>query len=336
MLLRGSTVKVSISVLLVLVFLSFCFIYDYILHGEDYCHKKLLISRAKPMIKNPETLNTEDFISQYITLSEKVNSLHPGEKLVSFFHYFLDIHVTMKNKILIAVVTTEKYLLTRAVSIQKTWARDILPHSKLYFFVGEGCNTSHPKLKSLPIIKMRGIQDNIYPPQKKVFAVLTYIYLHFGRDFKWFIRADDDVYIRMDRLEALLDQLEWTELMYLGHPGYGKLSDRKRLKLLDHENYCMGGPGIVFSATALEALYPHLGRCLMAVEHYNFKKEQEIWWYNEDVELGRCVSRTLGIHCSPKIKVTSNYRSSLLSMSLPETYLIHCELNFTPEDEMPH
>ena len=101
----------------------------------------------------------------------------------------------------------------------------------------------------------------------------------------------------------MLGQLNWDDQLYLGHPGYGKPEDRKRLKLLSHENYCMGGPGVVLSSAALGALYPNLDKCLAAVQAYNQMWGQTLGWYNEDVELGRCVSRTLGINCSTPSKV---------------------------------
>ena len=256
----------------------------------------------RPMVDSAESLSIDRFTDEYISLSDKVELLGPGERLVnSFFSYFSKkSKVIKRKKILIAVVTTEKYLLTRARAIKETWAKDLGPHNKLYFFVGEDCDTkSHPKLRTLPIIKVTGVRDNVYPPQEKVFSVLSYVHQRFGEEFKWFVRADDDVYIRVRELESTLDSLDWMEKMYIGHPGYGKNEDRRRLKLLAHENYCMGGPGVVFSSTALAALSVHLKRCLKAVESYNSKWGKDIGWYNEDVELGRCISRTVGINCVP-------------------------------------
>ncbi len=258
---------------------------------------------CRPRIRNR---NAQDFIDQYIRLNVRASG-----KRWRFFREPQSPHVTVRNKTLVAVVTTEKYLLTRARAIYETWARDVRPHSKLYFFVGEDCDISSPELAGFPIIKMPGVRDNIYPPQGKVFAVLEYMFLRFGEDFKWFLRADDDVYIRMDELDGLLDQLEWTEQLYLGQPGKGKPKDIKRLKLLPHENYCMGGPGVIFSATALVSLYPYLGKCLEAVQWYNKGKRHALGWYNEDVELGRCVSRTVGIDCSTMFKVRLKVRLKL-------------------------
>ena len=62
--------------------------------------------------------------------------------------------------------------------------------------------------------------------------------------------------------------------------------------------------GVVFSNAALRALVPHLDECLEAIEYYN--KFAESSWYNEDVELGRCVSRKVGIQCSTSLEVSTS------------------------------
>lgn len=258
------------------------------------------------------SLSEKGFIEEYLSLPDTVRHHGPGEGIMTSLFNYLSAgkseleeppQTKLRKNVLIGVVTTEKYLLTRASAIHNTWAQDLGPRNEMYFFVGEDCKTDHPLVKDMSIIKLKGVPDDVYPPQKKVFAVLEYMHAEFGGDFRWFIRADDDVYIRMDKLEIMLDDWEWTEKLELGHPGYGLKEDRLRLKLLPHETYCMGGPGVVLSAPALTALAPNLNKCLKAVEFYNQKGDRDIGWFNEDVELGRCVSRTVGIGCSPVAKV---------------------------------
>lgn len=243
------------------------------------------------------------FAEDYISLSSKVEGMQSGvqEGLIgSLLHYLRPNRQdkARRNDVFIAVVTTGKYLKTRARAIFETWAKDMHVSSKLSYFVGEDCDISDPALEGMPIVKMEGIKDSVYPPQQKVFAVLHYIHTHFGDQFKWFIRADDDVYIRLRALNEMLYSLDWTELLFLGHPGWGKEKDRRRLKLLSHENYCMGGPGVVFSSAMLQSLVPYLDKCRLGLELYNQRHAPTEGWYNEDVELGRCVSRTLGVSCT--------------------------------------
>ena len=102
------------------------------------------------------------------------------------------------GRIYIAIIATEKYLATRAKAIHETWARDIDSANKLVFYVGADCNISYPKL---PIVCLTNVPDSVYPPQRKVFAALQHMYHYHGKDYQWFVRADDDVYIRVGRLD---------------------------------------------------------------------------------------------------------------------------------------
>ena len=205
----------------------------------------------------------------------------------------------VQKKLFVAVITAEKYLSTRARAVYDTWGGSV---SQISFFVGADCNTSHPDIHDLPIVKLPGIPDNVYPPQKKVFAVLHYIHDHYLGEFQWFMRADDDVYVRGDKLENLLETFNPNEKIYLGLAGKGKTEDIDRLGLRPHERYCMGGPGVIFSKTALKKLAPYLDHCLSAVDQYN-EDHPANPWYNEDVELGRCVSRSINIQCSTSTEV---------------------------------
>ncbi len=213
----------------------------------------------------------------------------------------------VRRRIYIAIITTEKYLATRAKAIHETWARDIDSASKLVFYVGADCNVSdYPKL---PIIRLKNVPDSMYPPQRKVFAALQHMYRYHGNDYQWFVRADDDVYIRVGRLDRLLGRLDPNEKVYLGRPGVGKKQDIKRLQLRSHERYCMGGPGVVLSRATLNAVAPYLDGCLETVEAHNRIRKSVAGgaWFNEDVELGRCISRNVGIQCSNSEEVSIKY-----------------------------
>lgn len=166
----------------------------------------------------------------------------------------------IKDPLLIGILTQEEYLHTRAQTVYDTWAQDI---NRVVFFVGEDCKIS-ANISHLPIIKLKGIPDHVYPPLKKAFAVMQYMYDHFINQYNWFIRADDDMYVRGELLLDLLKKMSPYERVYLGRAGVGKSDDLDRLHLLPHERYCMGGPGVVFSNAALRAVGPYLNECLDA------------------------------------------------------------------------
>ena len=187
--------------------------------------------------------------------------------------------LTMREPLYVGVVTANSYLDTRATAVNQTWGR-LIP--KLQFFCSEG-----KQQHSLAIVSLPGVDDT-YPPQKKVFRMLQYMHDHYIDDFNWFMRADDDSYVRVPELIEFLSTLDPSEELYIGSPGMGRVEDLERIKLLPHERYCMGGPGVIFSRALLIKLAPHLEDCL----------ENVVVSYNEDLEVGRCVSRRLHVQCT--------------------------------------
>ena len=110
-----------------------------------------------------------------------------------------------KQLILIAVMTSKEFLTTRAPTVMRTWAEKV--PGQVIFFSSEGSvtNDSHINLVSLPSV------TDTYPPQKKSFLMMKYIYDHYLNKFEWFMRVDDDVYIRTDNLEKLLHSIDNRE-----------------------------------------------------------------------------------------------------------------------------
>ena len=167
----------------------------------------------------------------------------------------LSYELAPRKLLFIGVVTAKKYLNTRAVVINNTWGRD---NQDLYYFSSHADNVSI----DLPIITLPGVNDSMYPPQRKVYHMLKYMHDHFIEDYDFFMRSDDDVYVKMDRLHELLVGINPAQDIYMGCPGFGRVDDRTRIKLNEDEHYCMGGPGVIFSRSALRKLAPHLNTCL--------------------------------------------------------------------------
>lgn len=100
----------------------------------------------------------------------------------------------------VGVMTAQKYLGSRALAAQRTWARSI--SGRVEFFSSEG-SVPPPGLKGeqpLPVVALPGVDDS-YPPQKKSFMMLKYMYDHYLDTYEWFMRADDDVYIKGENQE---------------------------------------------------------------------------------------------------------------------------------------
>ena len=203
-----------------------------------------------------------------------------------------------RKNLLVGVLTQQAYLHTRAKAVYDTWGRDV---DSVVFFVGEDCNIS-ADISYLPIVKLPGIPDNVYPPLRKAFAVMKYMYSHYIHEYNWFIRADDDMYVRGHQLQKLLHSMHPFEKVYMGRAGVGRDQDLDRLRLLPHERYCMGGPGVILSNSAMRGVGPHIDNCLRAV-FYHDRNSRHGEWNDDDVEIGRCLSRETEVQCSTSAEV---------------------------------
>ncbi|XP_061613608.1 chondroitin sulfate synthase 1 isoform X3 [Phyllopteryx taeniolatus] len=183
------------------------------------------------------------------------------------------------NFLFVGVMTAQKYLNSRAVAAHRTWAQSI--PGRVEFFSSEGSDTSAP----VPVVPLTGVDDS-YPPQKKSFMMLKYMHDHYLDKYEWFMRADDDVYVKGERLESFLRGLNSSAPVFLGQTGMGARDELGKLALEPGENFCMGGPGVIMSREVLRRVVPHVRQCL-----------REMYTTHEDVEVGRCVRRFAGVQC---------------------------------------
>lgn len=100
-----------------------------------------------------------------------------------------------RNFLYVGVMTAQKYLGSRAVAAQRTWAPSV--PGRVEFFSSQG-SAAPPGLPPLPVVALPGVDDS-YPPQKKSFMMIKYMHDHYLDKYEWFMRADDDVYIKGDR-----------------------------------------------------------------------------------------------------------------------------------------
>lgn len=201
--------------------------------------------------------------------------------LKPYFRYQnLSKETNAKELVLVAIMTHMGTVRTRAVGIKETWGREI--PGKLLFFVGQSTNKTDV---DLPLITLL-VADDIYPPQRKSMFMLKYVHEHYAEHFRWFIRADDDVYIRGDNLARLLQSVDSSDDVLLGHQGTGTKNEEGKLGLNKNTNFCIGGTGIIMSQSVLKKVYPHLDRCL-----------SETVTDHEDSEVGRCLRRFVGVQC---------------------------------------
>ncbi|KAK7082720.1 Chondroitin sulfate synthase 1 [Halocaridina rubra] len=216
------------------------------------------------------------FFKQNIPVYDDVNDAFRTVKL----DRTKDSHNSGENLVFVGVMTANMYLNTRAKAVYETWGKN-LP-GKIAFFTSE---TSIAPA-NLPVIPLPGVDDS-YPPQKKSFMMLKYIADHYAQHFEYFMRADDDVYVRTDRLEKFLRSVNSTNPHFIGQAGKGNQDEFGHLALKDDENFCMGGPGIIMSRATLLKVAPHVRDCLKNLRSTH-----------EDVEVGRCVRKYAEVPCT--------------------------------------
>ncbi|XP_014667854.1 PREDICTED: chondroitin sulfate synthase 1-like [Priapulus caudatus] len=127
-----------------------------------------------------------------------------------------------KNLLFVGVMTARAFLDNRAAAVYATWGRT-LP-GKLAFFSSEGSVGEG----DMPVVALPGVTDH-YPPQKKSFMMLKYMYDHYVDKFEWFMRADDDVYIRGDKMEKFLRSVNSSKPQFIGQAGIGKKHELGKL-----------------------------------------------------------------------------------------------------------
>ncbi|KAI8507345.1 Chondroitin sulfate synthase 1 [Branchiostoma belcheri] len=132
------------------------------------------------------------------------------------------------NHVYVGVMTAEKYLSTRAVAVYETWARTISGRVE-FFTAGRRHSGSRHGGVNIPTVFLRGVTD-VYPPQKKSFLMLKHMHDHFLDEYEWFVRADDDVYIRGEKLEQFLRSVNSSKPLYIGQPGFGKQGEFGKLE----------------------------------------------------------------------------------------------------------
>ncbi|XP_078352382.1 chondroitin sulfate synthase 1-like [Oculina patagonica] len=201
-----------------------------------------------------------------------------------------EINLGNRQFIFVGVMTAEKFLETRAKAVFDTWGRNVA--GKLSFFPSSGAT---PKTFQAPVVSLPDVDDS-FPPLKKSLMMVKHMYDHHIDEYEWFMRADDDVYVRNDKLVRFLRSLNSSDDIYLGHAGIGKKEEREMLNLSPGENYCMGGLGVILSRSVLRKVGPHLEHCLQTAPKAHM---------HEDIELGNCIRRYAGVSCTRAFEMST-------------------------------
>lgn len=120
---------------------------------------------------------------------------------------------------------------------------------------------------------------------------------HYINNYEWFMRVEDAMYLKAEKLLELLNSVNSSKDVYIGRPGSYKANGiQVNEDLYTHEKYCLGNAGVVLSRSTLMKLVPNLDTC-----------QEDALTELEDVELGRCLYKNLGLQCTWSYEVRSTF-----------------------------
>lgn len=97
------------------------------------------------------------------------------------------------------MMSADKFIDTRVKTAAETWASSLKTWNKDSGVDVEIFAQSNYTGVPHHIVKMPGISDNVYPPQKKSFSMMRYVHDHKVNDYEWFLRLDDDAYVHIGK-----------------------------------------------------------------------------------------------------------------------------------------
>ena len=193
-----------------------------------------------------------------------------------------------QKEILVTVFVKTCNDISKLSTLQDTWGEMV----DLLIFISSDCQIPH-HLQQAFIIQLPELGSFVYPPQKRTFSILRYIFEKYGSSYSWFLLLNDvNTYINTRYLQKYVHNLNYNEAYYIGIPKRLSIEELQNYDVYQHEQFCQSkGGGVLFSNGLLQKLTPLLNTCLNEyIRHLSTLTD-------EDIELGRCISRKLGIQC---------------------------------------
>ena len=121
-------------------------------------------------------------------------------------------------RILCLVLTSPKYLLTRAKAVNETWA----PRCDGYFFITESLDSNTTSqltdfAERLPIAPIKNLTSGYKHLTQKSNLAFLFAYENYFNDYDWFVKADDDTYLFVDHLRLFLSDKNTSEPVTYGY-----------------------------------------------------------------------------------------------------------------------
>nr|KAI8731469.1 glycoprotein-N-acetylgalactosamine 3-beta-galactosyltransferase 1-B-like [Biomphalaria glabrata] len=185
-------------------------------------------------------------------------------------------------KILCWVLTEQHSLENKATAVRDTWSR----RCDKFLFFSSKTNATFPTI-GLDVPKGRAHLTT------KVLLAFSYCFKLYGKEFDWFLKADDDTYVIVENLRLLVQSRDPEEAVYFGY----------RFKPYTPQGYMSGGAGYLLSRESLKRLVLDglLGHAC------------ETFWSIEDLDIGRCLS-SVGVKAMDSLDLDGKERFHPLSL----------------------
>eukprot|EP00118_Oscarella_pearsei_P005468 m.25161 g.25161 ORF g.25161 m.25161 type:complete len:343 (+) comp28753_c0_seq1:124-1152(+) len=194
-----------------------------------------------------------------------------------------------KKSLFIAIRTTQRNLLTRAKAINGSWLHKLPEGIGAAFLVRSGApDKSSQKRARIPILNLPNTSAGSSPPHRDLLGAFLHLSREVSDEYDWFMVVSDNAYVRTSKIAQFLRSLDPDGDVYLGQPGLGAPEHRAALQLNAGEVFCMTGPGMIVSKSVLKRLDKSISQCLRDPSPSQ----------HEAVELGRCMSRRVGVQCA--------------------------------------
>ena len=249
---------------------------------EEQCVLEIPVSEIHNT--NARTTSKREEVVVGATVKPKLSKYGP-----SFRPYYVASEITQRDRILVGVLASEFNLESLGTAINNTWLPD-LPRVILYvpYSKDPDFHEKYNKVLGLPIVQLAGAEEDHSSNTRVSFKMLEHMHKNYQDKYDWFMRVNEAVYLEPSRLVKLVNMINSSMNVYIGLPApYSVRGDSQPTDLYNADRYCKGQAGVIISRVTLSGIVPHLDNCLeMAITE------------EEDVELGRCLNRHLGLQCT--------------------------------------
>ena len=261
----------------------------------DLEESQVLILDEQQRSRLSDLRSVRDEINSAVNSNQRKPIIHATvPPKVTHFNYglrpfYITSELGYRDKVLVGVLTSRENLESLVLAVNNTWA-SFLP--KILFFTPVSRDVEfhdkYNKILGLPIVQLSDVSEEGFSKTKMSFKMLRYMHDHYINNFEWFMRVEDSLYMKPEKLIEFLNTVNSSDYLYMGRPAAFKAGELlKNVDLYRHERYCEGGPGVVLSRSTLLKLAPNLDACF-----------EDSLSELEDMELGRCLFKSVGIQCT--------------------------------------